>query len=874
MQARKRRRSDSSEEGSTVEDAKRVLVDEFNLEISMRERINETIESRITWALMLQELLQKESSNGSTDTTLQFKGAALDALDAIESPSNFILNRELPHPVHPPSLRSLSPSSVIPSSSRPVTRPVTRPPSSTAPSSQKLLFIRNSTSSPGSIARMVCSDCRRSDFTNLQGLLNHCRLRHKREYGSHDECMQQCAVLVSDAAEAEWVIKNGTELSGVSIPSLKQLFETAVGGIEHVAAKAEGPNVVADARKDDGPGTYLSRTLGHHKDTPALAPFLGRAPKKRRINVDEPVTMIDIVNQDRKTGHTRWRMPYTHRNPPHREFDADVDLLKHTPPQALSTEEEARTLLPLTKDVMPAAPPHELALRTRFHILARIGVCDYSLWVSPERRAHDDQTHRWMLSVDSPSYSLDITSFLAEMTVTCISDPPPSAFPSDIIVSRPPFFASGTTDRPFLARLRLSWIGDHNPPTEVEHWVDVDPFKMLRPVLGEQQVLDIELDRNTTLLPIRPNDSMTAWGQECSGEALPTSTPSSHDSPDQPPYAVLLSTFLPRFPMTMKDVKDRRLLELPYRLVATPLQLRRLVPGRRKAIEWGRAMALRKEYHDAVGTLPETDQITLSTADVYRWLQDEGHFPRDDHPNDIATKAEISKQRRVLSFDGWCPACGLQYLYHGEAVKAETPDGGSFACDIASIPRGPPLLDFNDFLTTPVTPSQPRTSTLHFDSTTLIATAEPSFITATRRIIAPLKLSCFPSEIEGDDNFPLEKLGSNKTNVVDNLAPYGLMSLLTRSFLEVLVKRGLAIAAQDASGAQEGRRRRRKSQLLTPSHIIRGLGDISGVHASPTHQAALKCIARLGVTSESVKSISVHRRPTPSLLPVKLEDTS
>jgi hypothetical protein len=40
---------------------------------------------------------------------------------------------------------------------------------------------------------------------------------------------------------------------------------------------------------------------------------------------------------------------------------------------------------------------------------------------------------------------------------------------------------------------------------EVEHWVELDPFhtSIVNPVLGDEQVLDVELDRHTELLPIR-----------------------------------------------------------------------------------------------------------------------------------------------------------------------------------------------------------------------------------------------------------------------------------------------------------------------------------------------------------------------------------
>jgi hypothetical protein len=61
---------------------------------------------------------------------------------------------------------------------------------------------------------------------------------------------------------------------------------------------------------------------------------------------------------------------------------------------------------------------------------------------------------------------------------------------------------------------------------EVEHWVDLDPFhtSIVNPVLGDEQVLDVELDRHTELLPVRrnygpgasPSDGRTKSGEESS----------------------------------------------------------------------------------------------------------------------------------------------------------------------------------------------------------------------------------------------------------------------------------------------------------------------------------------------------------------------
>ncbi|KAK3671914.1 hypothetical protein LTR78_008280 [Recurvomyces mirabilis] len=54
----------------------------------------------------------------------------------------------------------------------------------------KLAVVRRSTD--GLLVKLVCNHCHRSDFSNSQGFLNHCRIGHKLEYKSHDHAAIDC----------------------------------------------------------------------------------------------------------------------------------------------------------------------------------------------------------------------------------------------------------------------------------------------------------------------------------------------------------------------------------------------------------------------------------------------------------------------------------------------------------------------------------------------------------------------------------------------------------------------------------------------------------------------------------------------------------
>ncbi|KZT73877.1 hypothetical protein DAEQUDRAFT_721361 [Daedalea quercina L-15889] len=523
----KRRKLAEPENDAAGPTYQQLVLEEVDVELGLRQRLYETIHSRVTWALLLQEALEKESRPRSGESD-DFRTVALDALKAAEEPSKPLFDRELfpieklaaPPPTTPSIDTPVNPQ-YVPRAGSSRVRGVPRGPSQPV---KKLLFLRNTNRDPPEIAKLACPDCARHDFSNLQGLLNHSRIRHGREFGSHDECMQSCAVIVPEA-EQDWVVASGTELSGISLPSLRRLFEIAVGAGDNVRIPGlrkepeEQEVLEANASVDkheelQDTSTEITKTLGFHKDTPALAPFLGREPKKRVINVYEDSNeVLDILSDS--AGPTNslvarkgWRKHYSHRNIARAELD-EVPPEPVEPPDARDERPQSQTPVAGVSSAVGIAS-------SRFHIVARIKVVDSSLWMPPERRREDrpEHTHCWRLAVSSPSYSLHITTFLEKLTVTCVSDPPPSTLITPIVVTEPPFAVTSTTDRPFLARLTLTWTDSVNAPMDIEHWVDIDPLHLGHPVLGDEQVSDVELDRNTQLLAVREDVRKLSWKDE------------------------------------------------------------------------------------------------------------------------------------------------------------------------------------------------------------------------------------------------------------------------------------------------------------------------------------------------------------------------
>lgn len=273
-------------------------------------------------------------------------------------------------------------------------------------SNVKLLFVRDTfipSDLPGTsshpelntnLARIQCSDCGRWDFSNLQGFLNHCRIRHQREYGSHDECIQECSVLVTPS-DRDWILQNGTEITGVGIPSLRRLFEIAVGKrtslfpVPKLEPTSDQDTFTVKCEEDatagepETEGTHLSRTLGVHEETPALAAILGRRVARRQIRVfneDEPVDIEG--DDDLLRSNTRWKMRYSHRNLARPELEVDLDL---------TSDARSKPLPSIGNPGGGGGDPCEVVPdtgklgSTRFHITCRIVITDRSRWLSPRK---------------------------------------------------------------------------------------------------------------------------------------------------------------------------------------------------------------------------------------------------------------------------------------------------------------------------------------------------------------------------------------------------------------------------------------------------------------------------------------------------------
>ena len=221
--------------------------------------------------------------------------------------------------------------------------------------------------------------------------------------------------------------------------------------------------------------------------------------------------------------------------------------------------------------------------------------------------------------------------------------------------------------------------------------------------------------------------------------------------------------------------------------------------------------------------------VSLTTANIYRWMADAGHFPRkaigkqDNNRSQHAKMATLFPSADQLS-EMFCSHCGLHHTSHTKMESEE-----SSVCDVvpSSVTRLP-IMDPSQFfsiivsdLGIPMAPYMVQNSLWH-SAKNLIAVSDPTLTLAIRASVIQLQLKTFGSgnrflSTPGGRSFRLTELGVSATEIDNHIAPYALLSIVIRSFIRALVRGGLRIADQDAFG------KRSRTRLLTPSHILRGL---------------------------------------------------
>ena len=142
-----------------------------------------------------------------------------------------------------------------------------------APKVDPLLHKR---STDGQWVRLYCAQCGHSNFSNTQGFLNHCRIKHNQVFKSHDAAAIACGVPVESAEVANPVAATEPASTPAATPTVSFPVPATPGIVHplasHAAPPAQAPQVHRDLNTSL-PGESKSATPASFKSssTPYLA---------------------------------------------------------------------------------------------------------------------------------------------------------------------------------------------------------------------------------------------------------------------------------------------------------------------------------------------------------------------------------------------------------------------------------------------------------------------------------------------------------------------------------------------------------------------------------------------------------------------------
>ena len=144
-------------------------------------------------------------------------------------------------------------------------------------------------SSDGKMVKLVCLDCRRSNFNSAQGFINHCRIAHSRQFLSHDAAIEASGEEIDADTEAGLGEMSGSQTTasaGLVHPLIRSAHlarnnsptETANASSRRKRSQASSPLVSQPAVTTNTPQAMFAanrRGLGISGDArPDPAPFI------------------------------------------------------------------------------------------------------------------------------------------------------------------------------------------------------------------------------------------------------------------------------------------------------------------------------------------------------------------------------------------------------------------------------------------------------------------------------------------------------------------------------------------------------------------------------------------------------------------------
>ena len=120
-------------------------------------------------------------------------------------------------------------------------------------------------SSDGHMVKLVCLDCRRSNFNSVQGFINHCRIAHTRQFASHDVAIEASGEEVDAEATGGPEVSGpqGAASAGLVHPMIRSARPPTIESITPTSSKSK-KSLAADPHSSPNPPNHQVLNSSHH----------------------------------------------------------------------------------------------------------------------------------------------------------------------------------------------------------------------------------------------------------------------------------------------------------------------------------------------------------------------------------------------------------------------------------------------------------------------------------------------------------------------------------------------------------------------------------------------------------------------------------
>ena len=136
-------------------------------------------------------------------------------------------------------------------------------------------------SSDGKMVKLVCLDCRRSNFNSAQGFINHCRIAHSRQFLSHDAAIEASGEEIDIDVEGNLGDSSGSQAS-VSAGLVHPLIRSALARTTPTGTDSSTTTLSSSSRRKK------THSLTLKDQTPTLFSSAQAMSTPRRANLGTP----------------------------------------------------------------------------------------------------------------------------------------------------------------------------------------------------------------------------------------------------------------------------------------------------------------------------------------------------------------------------------------------------------------------------------------------------------------------------------------------------------------------------------------------------------------------------------------------------------